>query len=269
MPARFCLVLFMAIVAAGCCSSPVPVGPPDEASLNEADRCFLAAKYPEAVGFYARYISSSRPDSAKAVEAMRHSGICSLKTGDTAGAVSILEKAEKAATDRSARARVLTSLGDARRMKGDFAEAETCYGNALESDRYALKQDEVLYHLGLCQQRQGRWEAARITHDRLKREFPSSEYAMEEIAANPASQPSGSAGTCFTVQAGAFSDIENAVTLSGRLRREGFDPTLAAVHAGGKLLHVVRVGQFTTWTAANDEAARLRAAGFTDVKVIP
>jgi cell wall-associated NlpC family hydrolase len=64
--------------------------------------------------------------------------------------------------------------------------------------------------------------------------------------------------TGYTIQAGAFTVVENAARLTESLRREGID---AYYFVYGKGLYKVRFGNFPSREAARREASRLRSAG--------
>lgn len=64
----------------------------------------------------------------------------------------------------------------------------------------------------------------------------------------------------FTLQAGAFAQVENAARLAERLQREGLDATYFKASDG---LHKVRFGDFPT-----REAARLRAQALVNAGVL-
>ncbi len=62
----------------------------------------------------------------------------------------------------------------------------------------------------------------------------------------------------YTIQAGAFSDMENAVRFADKLRRQGLDPYHFVDSAG---LYKVRFGNFPSETDANNRAKKLLSAG--------
>ncbi|NPU83795.1 MAG: hydrolase [Syntrophaceae bacterium] len=62
----------------------------------------------------------------------------------------------------------------------------------------------------------------------------------------------------FTIQAGAFARVENAVRLTEGLRRQGLDATYFKAREG---LYKVRFGNFKTREAARDRAELLKRSG--------
>ncbi len=65
----------------------------------------------------------------------------------------------------------------------------------------------------------------------------------------------------YTVQVGAFSNVQNASRLTEVLRRQGIEATYFVAEKG---LYKVRLGNFLSRTAALSKAESLRAAGFID-----
>lgn len=66
----------------------------------------------------------------------------------------------------------------------------------------------------------------------------------------------------FTIQAGAFARVENAVRLTEKLRRQGLDATYFKDREG---LYKVRFGNFSTREAAGGRAESLKRSGVIEV----
>ena len=66
----------------------------------------------------------------------------------------------------------------------------------------------------------------------------------------------------YTIQAGAFANVDNAARLTERLRSQGLDATYFAARTG---LYKVRFGNFNTKYAAKKRARSLQAAGTIEV----
>ncbi len=69
----------------------------------------------------------------------------------------------------------------------------------------------------------------------------------------------------YTIQAGAFSDVDNAARLTARLESSGLRPYYFR-HTSG--LYKVRFGNFGSFAAARSRAQALKAAGVIDVYYI-
>ena len=74
----------------------------------------------------------------------------------------------------------------------------------------------------------------------------------------PVSGSPGLAGSGWTVQAGSFSRPENARTLVGNLKSQGFEAYINEHDSDGKHQFRVRVGQFETRNDADALAIRIR-----------
>ena len=72
----------------------------------------------------------------------------------------------------------------------------------------------------------------------------------------------------FTVQTGAYASRTTANDQARRVRRAGFAPQLATVRSGGRRLTAVRVDAGRTYADALSTAGRLRQAGF-EALIVP
>jgi tetratricopeptide (TPR) repeat protein len=120
-------------------------------------------------------------------------------------------------------------------------EWQTAYQNA-EPDTVKAP---ILYRIGLCQQRMGRFAEADRSFTLIRQQFPDTEAAGKAAAHLGA--------RAFFVQVGVFADAANAEKAAGALRQQGF-PTSRAVDAGRQ---IVRVGPLTTYTDAKGMKSRL------------
>jgi rare lipoprotein A len=76
-----------------------------------------------------------------------------------------------------------------------------------------------------------------------------------------------SSATRYYVQAGAFTQRENAQRLKDRLSDAG-DPTISSIDRNGALLYRVRIGPFDSVGAADAALARLSGVGGSDAKIV-
>lgn len=115
----------------------------------------------------------------------------------------------------------------------------------------------VMYRLGLCQQRLGRFEEADQSFRTVREQFPRTEPSQRAAAHQ------GARG--FYVQLGAFTDPANADRTLASLRSQNF-PAVKSVEASGK--QAVRVGPVNNYDQAKTMRARLLAA-FPDAIIEP
>jgi cell division septation protein DedD len=91
---------------------------------------------------------------------------------------------------------------------------------------------------------------------------PAASPAPGDTVTTPAAPlPAATAGGRYAVNAGSFSNLDNARSLAGRLRAQGLPVTSESVDVGGKPAMRLRVGPYAERTLA--EAARLRVEGIT------
>ncbi len=149
---------------------------------------------------------------------------------------------------------VLTKDGD---------EALKKYSTVLEKYPDSKYTDAVIYRIFSYYYSLGYYRKAETYLDRLKKDFPESPYIktadrkipdIEEQPAQPditTSKPIQAEKTetkiyNFSIQAGAFLNVENAKKLSEQLRRENYFTEITTKDIGGSILNVVNVGRFTT-----------------------
>lgn len=107
----------------------------------------------------------------------------------------------------------------------------------------------VLYRLGLCQQRLGRFDEANRAFAQVRTQYPHSEPAQRAAAHE------GAKG--FYVALGSWSDAKAADTVVNALRGQGFAAT-ASTEPNGR--HAVRVGPAYNYEQAKSLRARLQGA---------
>jgi tetratricopeptide (TPR) repeat protein len=122
-------------------------------------------------------------------------------------------------------------------------EWQTAYQNAQPDTVKA----PILYRIGLCQQRLGRFNEADRSFAIVRQQYPDTE------AAGKAGSRMGA--RAFYVQVGVFADATNAEKAAIALRQQGF-ATSRAVDAGRQ---IVRVGPMATYAEARDTKTRLGA----------
>ena len=149
---------------------------------------------------------------------------------------------------------VLTKDGD---------EALKKYSTVLEKYPDSKYTDAVIYRIFSYYYSLGYYKKAETYLNRLKKDFPESPYIktadrkipdIEEqppqpviVPAKPIQQEKVETKTYnFTIQAGAFLNIENAKKLSEQLNRENYFTEITTKDIGGSILNVVNVGRFTT-----------------------
>lgn len=107
----------------------------------------------------------------------------------------------------------------------------------------------VLYRLGLCQQRLGRFEEADRSFAEVRKQFPHTEPAQRAAAHEGAK--------AFYVALGSWADAKGADAVVNALHAQGFSAT-ESTHPNGR--HAVRVGPANNYDQAKALRARLLGA---------
>lgn len=145
----------------------------------------------------------------------------------------------------------------------DGEEALKKYSAILEKYPDSKYADAVIYRIFSYYYSLGYYRKAETYLDRLKKDFPESPYIktadrkipdIEEQPSQPivtASKPVQPEKTeiktyNFTIQAGAFLNVDNAKKLCDRLNKENYFTEITTKDVGGSILNVVNVGRFTT-----------------------
>ncbi|MCX6170059.1 MAG: SPOR domain-containing protein [Ignavibacteriales bacterium] len=154
---------------------------------------------------------------------------------------------------------VLTKDGD---------EALRKYSVILEKYPDSKYADASLYRIFSYYYSLGYYKKAESYLDRLKKDFPESSYIktadrkipdIEEPSTIPENAPQlvvqqkkvDTKEYNFTIQAGAFLNVENAQKLSDQLKKENYFTEITSKEVGGSILNVVNVGRF-----ANEEETK-------------
>lgn len=160
-------------------------------------------------------------------------------------------------------------------LTADGAEAAKIFQNVVDNFPQSEWADDGLYKVYQFYYSLGLYKTAEEKLAQLKVKYPQSEYVTgkkpEVAAAPPPPQPSAgtpdetgvstqppgpppssplpkvaSTGSAYSVQVGAFREMENATTLKNFFEREGYSVELRNKVRNGQSLHAVWVGSFGT-----------------------
>jgi tetratricopeptide (TPR) repeat protein len=131
--------------------------------------------------------------------------------------------------------------------------------NSYPASKYA---DAALYRIYSYYYALGLYEAAKKHLNKLEKEYPDSPYlkiADKNIPSEDEVVPGGKREietpeiiSEFTIQAGAFTKLENAQGLKKDFDDSGFKSNLKDKTIGGTLFHIVYVGEFETENEAKN-----------------
>jgi len=152
----------------------------------------------------------------------------------------------------------------------DGDEALRKYSTVLEKFPESKYADASLYRIFSYYYTLGYYKKAETYLDRLKKDFPESPYiktadrklpeieepiiqTIDKPETQPPIQPEKVEVKSynFTIQAGAFLNVENAKKLGEQLKKENYFTEITTKEVGGSILNVVNVGKFV-----NEEEAK-------------
>jgi len=125
------------------------------------------------------------------------------------------------------------------------------YQNALKALKDAPPKDAVLYRLGVALQRLGQWKEADVHLSRCFNTFGSSMYASY------ARRYFGA--RTWRIQFGAFANLNAASQLVAELTGASWQADWQPQRDNGRLLYIVRGGQYPTFLAAYKDLDRAQA----------
>lgn len=218
----------------------------DDPTLAAVDRLMAEGKILEARDSLAGWLdlhelSASRADQQKAI------WFRALLTVDPAMAVVDLRRLILEFPGGAYTGEAILRLGLAAEARGDMEEARSSFESLVRA-----------YPPGPLRSRAEGWIRAHGMDLPPSRAEAGSRASRESRRAAGVRDPE--VGWEHSVQLGAFSSLDRALSLAAVLREAGFSPRL--VRVPGPDLTRVRVGRFQTRESAEDQARVLREAGF-------
>ncbi len=247
-PIGILAVLLVLGVMGGCAARQ----PNSRYLLVEAERAFHARDYALAVDRIDSYLRapSSEVDAARALYVR---GMSHALTGRRARAYADLERATRLpSTAQEAVWQPQAVLGVLHFEDGRWRDAARALVAATTNMPNVAPKDALLYRLGLCYERAGRWAAAETPYRQIVRTFPGGRYAALaqrrlEIGAD-----------CFAIQCGVFRDERNAAQRMSQLQGQGLNVYVRQELRAGEPVHVVLEGRYDTYEEARLSLARVK-----------
>lgn len=190
-------------------------------------------------------------DDAEAAMYLR--GLSAAKSGKRQMAYADLRRCVESAKSGDVRWRAGLLLGVMYFEDNQWNDASRTFNIANSNMPERSPMDFVLWRLGQCYERTGRWSLATTQFEKLVQKFPSSEFAAN------ARRRAETRPTYFAVRCGAFGNVQNAQRMATDLRQQGFSASVRLDSPTGKPLHIVLVGTFPTYEAALQQVAALRS----------
>lgn len=255
--ARIALPSICLLLPIGCATLPEHA----RQRLLEGDRLYREKNY-AAAEVTANVFLKEFPDRPESAEAYYLRALCRIQMGQRITAEGDLDRCLSLSRRDDLTARARAALGGLAFDSGRFTDAITHFGAALERMEERPPADEMHYRYGVALQREGRWDEARKQFSALLHRFPGSRY--EDDARRRFSWPL----KAFSVQCGAFREAASADALVKKLRGASMDARSAAESRGGRPMHVVYVGSYASYAAADEALKRIKAQ-VSDAIVVP
>lgn len=247
---RVCATIALAagvLVLAGCSG----LTEQQRAWLAEGRQAFEQQRYTRAVQQLSRFLDevAGKPETTEAlyVRAMSHA-----KSGQRAQAYNDLQRCVATSTNPDVAWRAQVVLGTLSFEDERWDAAGQAYGAAAKTMPPVPPMDAVLFRIGQCYERTGRWTEAQGSYRALVDHFPvgvNAAAARRRIQLN---------ADHFAVQCGVFSRRENADRLRMDLKANGLEAYVRQEPRDQRTMYVVLVGRHASYGEARQQLAAVR-----------
>ena len=219
--------------------------------LAEGRQAFEQQRYTRAVQQLSRFLDevAGKPETTEAlyVRAMSHA-----KSGQRAQAYNDLQRCVAMSTNPDVAWRAQVVLGTLSFEDERWDAAGQAYGAAAKTMPPVPPMDAVLFRIGQCYERTGRWTEAQGSYRALVDHFPvgvNAAAARRRIQLN---------ADHFAVQCGVFSRRENADRLRMDLKANGLEAYVRQEPRDQRTMYVVLVGRHASYGEARQQLATVR-----------
>ncbi len=219
--------------------------------LVDGERAYRDKQYETAVQQLSTFLDEvrNRPEVARALYVR---GMARALSGKRAWAQADLEKAARETTDPQLLWQPHAALGTLYFEDENWDAAARAFSQAIEHMPAAPPQDALLFRLGLCYERTGRWSAALAPYRRIVAQFPAGVYA------EGAERRTLLGADHFAVQCGMFANMGNANDLVAQLRKQNLRTYVQTEPRKGGTYYTVLEGRYSSYREANQGLARVR-----------
>jgi tetratricopeptide (TPR) repeat protein len=227
------------LLVGGCTALPRPA----VERIRQADEAYQVRRFGEAEQLLTSVVEA-HPDHPDVGEALYLRGLCRLHTNQIVKSQEDFRRALRV-THRDALIDLLhTQLGILAFNEGRYRSAAVYFAQAYEHLPDQTPKDRVGLQYGVALQRLRRFEEARPVLEDVAARFPGSSYAAA------AQRKAGWTRDYFSIQCGAYSDIGRAHQHAESLAGRGINAIAFPENVGMSTLHVVRVGRYGSYGAA-------------------
>ena len=225
-------------------------------------------------------------------------GLCYLKDGNYLRASDIFEIVLKEYRNGKFKEEAKLGLGDSYFARRDYQKAESIYLEILKSLSRSKLKPAVYYRLSQLGKRTANSQKELEYLAKLKSEFPRSpevlsnkeflpgnggnipvilntpapavkpELNLPVPIAKPVAQVEEIISGRYSVQVGAFSSLDNARSVTSKLKAQGYFSYISKAVSVNKEIFKVRVGGFSSKQEALDAEKKLKSIGYP-TKIIP
>lgn len=226
-----------------------------KAMLAEGQKEYDQGNAAKSVAVLNKYFKSKpQPGTPDIPRAYYIRGLGNAKLQRRAEALSDLQEALRLSKSDELTWRTNVVLGTMYFEDGQWQEAYETLKRAAAKMPAQTPLDNVLYRLGQCCERLGRWPESREYFQRVAQQFPNSEMAplaRRRIALSV---------DYFSIQCGVYSRTENADSQAADLTRRGMQATVRREVRNGQNVFVVLTGRFSAYADALRALASVRKA---------
>jgi len=190
-------------------------------------------------------------------------GMSNAKAGRRAQAYADLRRCVTTPGDPDSVWRAHVVLGTLQFEDGQWEQAAQDLQAATARMPATPPKDAVLYRLGLCYERAGRWDQARSLYQEITKAFAGGSYARD------ARRRYNRNAQHFAVQCGAFRERRNAEALCADLGSKGLEGYVRQEVYGRTPMYIVLVGRYVAYEEALSQLAMIERQFVPDAILWP
>lgn len=219
--------------------------------LTRGQEYYEREDYAGAIQTLSRFLAqvSTGPEVAQALYVR---GLSNAQAGRRPQAHADLRRCLAVAADPETTWRAHVALGTLHFEDEQWARAAEHYGAAQRLMPPAAPKDAVLFRLGLCCERTGRWRQALEYYGKIAGMFAGGNYA------EAARRRLLLRADHFAAQCGAFRLADNAEALCANLRKRGLPAYVRQEPRGRSRLYIVLVGRYQSYAEARRQLSVVR-----------
>ena len=238
--------VLLACAALGCTS----VSPEDRNLLLSANTAYQHGDNAAAIAQSSRFIQA-HGRTQEAGEAHYIRGLAEFKNGQAGPAREDFQAGLKLTKRKDLLALLHNELVRLDYEAGQMRPAQEHFRQVLDNvPRTSAPADQAMYRLGCVLQHLGQWRQADQYFDRVMQLFEHTELAS--LAANRVR------ATHWSIQAGAYASEATGRQLEAQLKRDGLAAHFDLDAREGKLMRLLRVGNYPTYDAAQADLPRVQ-----------